>query len=184
MPTIPIIARLKLDPEDFLVMADFNVGVDPQGYAWISLEGRKVHVHRMIAEAMTSPEAIQGKVVDHINKDRLDARRCNLRVVTQSENMSNMGIGHIDGSSQFVGVSWTVQSNRWHCNIKRKDLTMYIGRSPNERACAKMYDAAAILLDGLYAATNILEPTENFDPTPYLKQRVIDKITDHLSRIS
>lgn len=52
----------------------------PQGYAYKGYTA----LHRFITDC---PD---GLVVDHINRDRLDNRRCNLRNVTQSVNMQNV----------------------------------------------------------------------------------------------
>ena len=50
-------------------------------YAKARIEGRPVLMHRFLLD---EPE---GKVVDHINGNTLDNRRCNLRVVGRSESM-------------------------------------------------------------------------------------------------
>jgi hypothetical protein len=50
--------------------------------------GRKTLMHRVI---MSPPKGLQ---VDHINGDRLDNRRCNLRIVTATQNRANsVGFG-------------------------------------------------------------------------------------------
>jgi len=52
-------------------------------YACTKIEGKKVYMHRFI---MGGPK---GLIVDHINRQTLDNRRENLRIVTHSENMKN-----------------------------------------------------------------------------------------------
>jgi hypothetical protein len=44
---------------------------------------KKIYAHRVI---MNAPENMQ---IDHINNNRLDNRKCNLRIVTMQQNMWN-----------------------------------------------------------------------------------------------
>lgn len=55
--------------------------------AWPSPR-RRVYLHRAIMERV-SPAPSPAHVVDHRNGDTLDARRCNLRWLTVSENAKN-----------------------------------------------------------------------------------------------
>lgn len=74
---------------------------------------RTLKIHRFITDA---PD---GMVVDHINHDTLDNRRCNLRVVTNQQNIRNMnGASITNNNSKVRGVyalklknktKWTVQ---------------------------------------------------------------------------
>src|SRR5688572_19518259 len=53
------------------------------GYAVVSIKGEKTLLHRLIMNAQ------KGEIVDHINHDRLDNRRENLRIVNKSLNNYN-----------------------------------------------------------------------------------------------
>ena len=56
-----------------------------------------------------------GVVVDHINRNPLDNRRCNLRICQPADNAKNTGLGRNNGSG-FKGVSRTA-SGRWRARI-------------------------------------------------------------------
>lgn len=71
---------------------------DKNGYAVASINGKLVKFHK----AITFCE--DGKVVDHINRNKLDNRKCNLRVVTQQVNTLNRGCSH-KSYSRVKGVS-------------------------------------------------------------------------------
>lgn len=89
------------------------------------------------------------KEVDHINMNRLDNRRCNLRRCTRSQNMANrkMNINNISG---FKGVSVNKEKYLYTAIFKHKVLGS--GTDPIE--LAKKYDEAARKEYGEFARTN------------------------------
>lgn len=58
---------------------------------------------------------------DHINRDKLDNRRCNLRAVTRNQNMQNRG-SYSGSSSRFRGVHWDARKGKWiaKCRVDGK----------------------------------------------------------------
>ena len=74
-----------VDDEDFEYLNQFRWYKAGRGYAVGRMGTRKVFkMHRIISKA---PD---GKEVDHINRNKLDNRKENLRIVTHIENMQNM----------------------------------------------------------------------------------------------
>lgn len=70
---------------------------------------------------MNCPKGLQ---VDHINRNTLDNRRCNLRIVTCRENNLNKR-----NNNKTPGVRWHSQGKKWNARItikgKEKSLGMY-----------------------------------------------------------
>lgn len=62
--------------------------------------------------------------VDHINRNRLDNRKCNLRLCTQQENMRNVGL-RSDNKSGVKGVHFCKTRRKWVAQIK-VDLNKYL----------------------------------------------------------
>ena len=93
-----------------------------------------------------------GHVVDHINGNSLDNRRCNLRVVTRAQNRQNSR-KRVNASSQFKGVSWYKPKRQWHAMLTGQDLGFY----DDEAEAARVYDAAAKKLYGEFAWLNFPE---------------------------
>ena len=85
--------------------------------AWSNL-ARRTRMHQLIIGDT------HGLEVDHINGDRLDNRRENLRLATHEQNMWNHKRSR-GGSSRFVGVSR--ERGRWRSIISRKGRTIHLG---------------------------------------------------------
>lgn len=117
-------------------------------YATASWPGRKpILLHRAVMNATA------GHVVDHINHDGLDNRRCNLRLVTQTQNMANAR--HCDTSvSRFKGVWYWKQKNKYIARIKSNGKTIYLGLFDSDTDAAIAYNKKAIELRGEFAWLN------------------------------
>lgn len=108
---------------------------------------RMIPMHRQI---MGSPE---GMVVDHINGDPLDNRRCNLRVCTQAQNVMNRRPNRQKTLSKYKGVYWHKGASKWMAMIGRDQK--YLGLHRCETAAALAYDRAAMSRYGDYAYLNL-----------------------------
>ena len=90
--------------------------------------------------------------VDHINGDRLDNRRRNLRAATHTENLRNSR-KNSRGSSRFKGVSRCKSSGKWRAYI-RSGTQVHLGHFATEEAAARAYDRAALERFGAFAKLN------------------------------
>jgi hypothetical protein len=109
--------------------------------------GKTVYLHRQILNA---PKDMQ---VDHINRDRLDNRRQNLRIVTKQQNLLNVGLSK-HNTSGFKGVSWCNKKQLWRVFISVGNKSKYLGSSNNKVEAARIYNEAAKSLRGEYAVLN------------------------------
>jgi len=106
-----------IDAEAIQKFAWFKHRVD--GYALTKTDGRLMSMHRYIMW-----DAPKNQVIDHINGNRLDNRRCNLRAVTTAENGRNrQGANRNNQSSGVRNVSLDKRSGKWrvHCRKNGKD---------------------------------------------------------------
>jgi hypothetical protein len=95
---------------------------------------------------------------DHINGNKLDNRRCNLRPATPSQNGGN---GRLQKhSSRFKGVYWHVGTKRWQAMCGSDLKTKYLGSFGDEEVAARTYDAAARARYGQFACLNFPMPGE------------------------
>lgn len=132
-----------VDDEDYPQLSDI-AWYCHRGYAVTSIFSRKTTVlmHRLI---LLPPEKLQ---VDHINHNKLDNRRANLRLATQTQQNGNRL--KFLGTSRFKGVSWR---NRPKCWLVQCHQT-YVGSFEDEIEAAKAYNAAALKYWGDFAHLN------------------------------
>lgn len=98
-----------VDDEDYEYLSQFKWSYMCRGYAARNPEGDtspKILMHRVINK---TPAGMQ---TDHINRDRLDNRRANLRTVTHTENMNNRSVQK-RSKSGVQGVTWNKQAQKW-----------------------------------------------------------------------
>lgn len=120
------------------------------------------------------------RVVDHINGDRTDNRRSNLRVVYQAQNCMNKDI-ESKNTSGIAGLSWDKARNRWAVEIRCNYMRAHLGRYKEiEDACFVRY-IAEVLLFGEYRSSrndNIVIPcASQCNNKQELYKYVVSKLT-------
>lgn len=114
----------------------------------------KVLMHRYIMDAP------KGKQVDHINGNKLDNRKSNLRIATASTNKANCGLRK-SNTSGYKGVS--IQKGRtkkWAAQIKVDYNRIHLGYFYTKEEAALAYNEAALKYFGEFAKLNILKEEE------------------------
>jgi len=112
-------------------------------------------MHRMIMTRMLGGPIPRNLTADHINRDRLDNRRRNLRLATRTQNQANKGL-QINNSSGYKGVNW--HAGKWETRITYQGKKLYLGRHISPVAAALVYDCAARLLYEEFAGCNFDSP--------------------------
>lgn len=103
--------QVTIDKDDYELVSQYKWHVGDTGYAvWRGIKDgvkQTIRMHRLI---MQTPAY---KVTDHINHDKLDNRKSNLRICTQSDNMRNK-------TNQGKGYWYHKQNNNWIVEINGK----------------------------------------------------------------
>jgi len=150
--------KILVDGEDYdmirlhrwhLVPWSYN---DTKFYVGTKKDGKNIKIHRLIMGFPAPP-----LVVDHINGNTFDNRKCNLRICAQQENIRAKG-KQKNNTSGYVGVY--LHRNKWRAQIKHNNRRLDIGHFDCKFAAARARDLKAIEFYGEHAYTNF--PKEDY----------------------
>lgn len=133
-----------VDDDDFDELNKVKWSFDGQ-YAQRKVENKTIRMHRVILD---SPQ------VDHIDGNRLNNQRANLRVCNHKQNQRNRKKNK-KMSSKYKGVSWHKQTEKWRARIQTDDGAVHLGLFDSEIDAAQAYDEAAKEHFGEFARTNL-----------------------------
>jgi hypothetical protein len=91
-----------------------------------------------------------GMFTDHINRNKLDNRRCNLRICTKSQNTINSRT-RSDNKSGIKGVCWKKDNHKWVAQISHLGGSRHIGYYKNKQDAANAYASKAREIFGEFA---------------------------------
>jgi len=159
---------IRIDLEDLTKVQGFCIQCSPPSVrtpaVMITLR-RKGQPRLMKYLSRVILNAQPGEIVDHINHDRFDNRKNNLRICTPAENAQNRRTPNIAGRvTKYKGVARVTGSlrNPWQAQIQSrtrvlpgtKSKHLYLGSFPTQEEAAHAYDQAAIKYFGPFASLN------------------------------
>lgn len=127
-----------VEEQDFERIAQYSWHLTNTGYAAARLsrdQGRKlVLMHRFILNPPAKAH------VDHINANKLDNRRSNLRAVRASVNLRNVHHLNANNTSGIRGVCWDKTGKYWMAYISVQQKRIYLGyfQSKDEAIAARI----------------------------------------------
>lgn len=142
----------KVDDEDFERCLPFPWFLNRRGYVVYSPDSGKHYVwlHRFIIGSLDN------YLIDHINRDKTDNQRSNLRFVTPSQNAQNRKLNN-DNSSGFRGVAWNFHHQKFQAYIRVQGKQKHLGYFKTKEEAAVEYNKAALANFGECAALNFRE---------------------------
>jgi hypothetical protein len=108
-------------------------------------KAKTIYMHRIVANTPN------GKQTDHINLNKLDNRKENLRICTRKQNSGNVYIpSHNTSGMKGVGK----HAGKWRAYISDKDKHIHLGYFNTKELAAQAYNKKASELFGEFALLN------------------------------
>ncbi len=142
---------ILVDDEDYEWLNNFGCWwTCKKGYAQLRKNTKIIYMHRLII--LKYHKEITN-IIDHINRNPLDNRKCNLRFATKAENSYNRD-NYMSATSIFKGVTFRKCDKLWEAKIRHNGSYYYLGRHKTERNAAIAYNIKAKELFGEFAKLN------------------------------
>ena len=137
-----------VDDEDYEWLSEYKWHNDGHGYAKTKININDKWINQYMHKLLISTS--KNMITDHVDRNRLNNQKNNLRMVTRSQNRMNSTKQR--GILKYKGVSkyW----NKWKAEIRFNNKNYYLGLFKNEIDAAKAYNEKAKELFNEYACLN------------------------------
>ena len=108
-----------VDDEDFSWLNQWRWDFDGR-YARRREGGKKIYLHQVIQDNQS------GKLIDHINRNKLDNRRANLRNVSPRINIINSKLRNTNKPG-YKGIWFCKDRNKWQVSITVNYIKIHLG---------------------------------------------------------
>ena len=137
------------DIEDWEKLKYYRWYKNMYGYAEANNENhKKIKMHKVIIGN------VGNMIIDHINRNKLDNRKCNLRVVTKKANGLNRDLRK-ENTSGYAGVSKV--NTGWKATITENGKNINIGIFSTKERAIKARREAEKRIYGIYSNDNYTE---------------------------
>lgn len=140
--------------DDYLYesLSKFKWCVDGRNYAQRNENNKRITMHLFIYK-MLGIKIPVGYQVDHINRNKLDNRISNFRIVLPRENAINRPLNK-NNTSSYKGVSKHSQCDKWVSQVMVNRKNIYLGLFKDKVDAARAYNTAANNYFGEFATLN------------------------------
>ena len=129
--------RFLFDMDDADLVRSRGWHLSKRGYIAGKDHRKEKPLHKFIIKADSSFD------VDHINREKTDCRKINLRVCTHQENCFNQG-KRITNTSGYMGVSFSKRSGKYESYINHNGIKHHLGLFETAEEAARVRDRHAI----------------------------------------
>jgi predicted GIY-YIG superfamily endonuclease len=123
-----------IDTEDIGRVSQYSWCTDNTGYALARINGKRVYMHRWLLGLN-----YRSQIVDHINGNKLDNRRSNLKAGTQAENLRNRA--KCDSISGYRGLTYLPKNSKpWNLYLGIGNKKISLGNYANTALPSVLFD--------------------------------------------
>ena len=112
--------EIYVDLNDVDELKKYTWTLNQEGYARTKINKKYVLMHRFITKCPND------KVVDHINRNRIDNKKSNLRICNVIDNCHNASISN-NNTSGVTGVNFNKKSRKWRAYIMCNGINYNLG---------------------------------------------------------
>lgn len=142
-------------------LAEHNWRLSSQEYAVRTKDKKRISMHREIVERMIGRKLEPDEFVDHIDRDRLNNIRSNLRIADQRHQSMNRSKSQTYSgnptSSKYKGVTFCRRTGKWQSSIQISHKSIHLGTFDDEIEAAELYDINALMIFKEFANINFPE---------------------------
>jgi hypothetical protein len=153
---------ILVDDDDWEYLNEFSWYISHTGYSYTGIWMKFKQTTKQVKMERFIMRVPKGFIIDHINGNRCDNRKENLRLVTKQENNINR-CKRSGCPTTYKGLTWIAKERRWKVRVKLDGKEYYVGRFVNEIDAAHAYDFKALELFGEIARLNF----PDFDYSDY-----------------
>lgn len=136
--------KTLVDDEDFVELSTFSWFLHQSGYVKRTTRDG-IQIHRYLTSCSDNEN------IDHIDRDKLNNQKFNLRKASNSQNAINK---HYPNRLGYRGVKYN--SGKYEAQITVNYKYKYLGRFSSMHDAAEAYNKAALELHGAFAQLNVI----------------------------
>lgn len=113
-----------IDKNDYDKIKNYRWSINTQGYPEAKIKNKRVKLHRYLLDK----EVWNGydEIIDHIDRNKLNNCRENLRITTQRENVKNSAMKS-NNTSSVQNVEWNKEMGCWRASKRVEGIKYKIG---------------------------------------------------------
>lgn len=153
--------NIFVDTEDVKLLSQYTWRIN-NGYAVSQVKDQatkkynRIYMHRLLLNPLDDV------LIDHMDTDRSNNRKQNLRLCNEVQNNSNRSKSNNNINNKFKRVRFREFLNAWEVQISANGKQYNIGTFSNELAGANAYNFYAKLIHGEFANLNEVEQMDNW----------------------
>jgi hypothetical protein len=111
---------IKVDKEYMYLLKKWSFCDNGNGYPVACINGKKQYLHQIVMGKN------KGFVIDHIDRNKLNNRRSNLRFITQRQNCLNSSLNK-NNTSGYKGIIFDKRIKKWCARICPNKKSIHLG---------------------------------------------------------
>jgi len=158
---------------DYEALCQWSWHLSSTGYVLRNIDLKKIH--RFIMKARI------WDVIDHIDRNKLNNSRENLRKVSVAENIHNQG-KRKNTKNNYKGTTFKKELNGWEARCRMYGQDFYLGVYKSEKAAGYAYNKKALELNPncwVNEFTESIEELENLLKRDLLRSKIAKKVSKY-----